>query len=74
MYNYEQSQVNYYNSAAKECEAPIKAKNTEFSEAIKAYNYDKAESVAQEIAELRACVARNEVFAKAHASYASAAK
>ena len=74
MYNYEQSQVNYYNSAAKECEAPIKSKNTEFSEAIKAYNYDKAESVAQEIAELRACVARNEVFAKAHASYASAAK
>jgi hypothetical protein len=41
---------------------------------VKNYNYDKAEKIAGEIAELRACVARNEVFAKAHASYASASK
>ena len=72
--NYEQSQVDYYNNAAKECEAPIKWKNSEFAEAVKAYNYDKAESIASEIAELRACIARNEVYAKAHASYASSSK
>lgn len=72
--NYEQSQVDYYNNAAKECEAPIKWKNSEFAEAVKAYNYDKAESIASEIAELRACIARNQVYAKAHASYASSSK
>jgi hypothetical protein len=41
---------------------------------VKNYNYEKAESIAKEIAELRACVARNEVYAKAHASYASSSK
>ena len=74
LWNYEQSQVDYYNNAARECEAPIKWKNSEFSSAVKNYNYEKAESIAKEIAELRACVARNEVFAKAHASYASSSK
>ena len=72
--NYEQSQVNYYNNAAKECEAPIKSKNSEFSNAVKNYNYERAEAISKEIAELRACVARNEVYAKAHASYASSSK
>ena len=32
---------------------------------------EKSESLMEEIADLRACVARNEVYAKAHASYAS---
>ena len=72
--NYEQSQVDYYNNEAKKCEAPIKSKNSEFSNAVKNYNYEKAESIANEIAELRACIARNEVYAKAHASYASTSK
>ena len=67
LWNYEQSQVDYYNNEAKKCETPIKAKNSEFSEAVKNYNYEKAESISKEIAELRACVARNEVYAKAHA-------
>ena len=71
LWSYEQSQVDYYNNEAKECEAPIKGKNSEFAEAVKNYNYDKAESISKEIAELRACIARNEVYAKAHASYAS---
>ena len=74
MRNYEQSQVDYYNNEAKKCESPIKWKNSEFSAAVKNYNYEKAESIAKEIAELRACVARNEVYAKAHASYASSSK
>ena len=74
LWNYEQSQVDYYNNEAKKCESPIKWKNSEFSDAVKNYNYEKAESIAKEIAELRACVARNEVFAKAHASYASSSK
>lgn len=74
LYDYEQAQVTYFNNAAKECEAPIKEKNSAFSDAIKSYNYEKAESIANEIAELRACIARNQVFAKAHASYSSAAK
>ena len=74
LWNYEQSQVDYYNNEAKKCEAPIKSKNSEFSDAVKNYNYEKAEAVSKEIAELRACVARNEVFAKAHASYASSSK
>ena len=74
LWNYEQSQVDYYNNEAKKCETPIKAKNSEFSEAVKNYNYEKAESISKEIAELRACVARNEVYAKAHASYASSSK
>lgn len=74
LWNYEQSQVDYYKDEAKKCEAPIKSKNSEFSNAIKNYDYEKAESITQEIAELRACVARNEVYAKAHASYASSSK
>ena len=74
LWNYEQSQVDYYKSEAKKCEAPIKSKNSEFSNAVKSYNYDRAEDISQEIAELRACVARNEVYAKAHASYASSSK
>ena len=74
LWNYEQSQVDYYKSEAKKCESPIKSKNSEFSNAVKSYNYDRAEAISQEIAELRACVARNEVYAKAHASYASSSK
>jgi len=74
MYNYEQSQVDYFSDAAKECEVPIKTKNSEFSDAVKSYNYEKAEIISDEIAELRACVAKNDVYAKAHASYALAAK
>ena len=72
--NYEQSQVDYYNNEAKKCETPIKDKNSEFSNAVRNYDYDKAESISKEIAELRACIARNEVYAKAHASYASSSK
>ncbi len=74
LWDYEQSQVDYYNNEAKKCEAPIKWKNSEFSDAVKNYNYEKAENIAGEIAELRACIARNEVYAKAHASYASSSK
>ena len=74
LWNYEQSQVDYYNNEAKICEAPIKSKNSEFSSAVKSYNYDRAEAISKEIAELRACIARNEVYAKAHASYASTSK
>lgn len=74
LWNYEQSQVDYYNNEAKKCESPIKSKNSEFSNAVKNYNYDRAEAIAKEIAELRACVARNEVYARAHASYASSSK
>ena len=74
LWNYEQLQVDYYKSEAKKCEEPIKTKNSEFSDAVKNYNYDKAESISKEIAELRACVARNEVYAKAHASYTSSSK
>lgn len=74
LYDYEQSKVEYFNNKAKECENPIKEKNSEFSEAVKSYNYEKAELIANEIADLRACIARNQVYAKAHASYSSAAK
>ena len=74
LWNYEKLQVDYYNNEAKKCENPIKWKNSEFSDAVKNYNYEKAEAIAEEIAELRACVARNEVYAKAHASYASSSK
>ena len=74
LWNYEQTQVDYYNNEAKKCENPIKSKNSEFSDAVKKYNYDRAEAISKEIAELRACVARNEVYAKAHASYASSSK
>jgi len=74
LWGYEQSQVDYYHNEAKKCEAPIKWKNSEFSDAVKNYNYEKAESISNEIAELRACVAKNEVYAKAHASYVSSSK
>lgn len=74
LWNYEQSQVDYYNNEAKNCEAPIKWKNSEFSDAVKNYDYDRAEAISKEIAELRACVARNQVYSKAHASYASSSK
>ena len=74
LWNYEQSQVDYYKNEAKKCEAPIKWKNSEFSNAVKNYDYEKAESISNEISEFRACVARNEVYAKAHASYDSSWK
>lgn len=74
LWSYEQTQVDYYNNEAKKCESSIKSKNSEFSDAVKNYNYDRAEAISKEIAELRACVARNEVYAKAHASYASSSK
>ena len=74
LWSYEESQVEYYKKEAKKCEDPIKSKNSEFSDAVKSYNYNRAESIAKEIAELRACVARNEVYSKAHASYASSSK
>ena len=74
LWNYEQFQVDYYESEANKCESPIRWKNSEFSNAVKNYDYEKAESISKEIAELRACVARNEVYAKAHASYTSSSK
>jgi hypothetical protein len=74
LYNYEKSQIDYYNNEVQKCTTPIKWKNSEFSDAVKNYNYEKAESIAQEIAELRACIAKNEVYIKAHASYASSSK
>jgi len=74
LWDYEQSQVDYYNNEAKKCEDPIKSKNSEFSNAVKNYDYEKAERISKEIAELRACVARNQVYSKSHASYASSSK
>ena len=74
LWDYEQSQVDYYNNEANKCEDPIKSKNSEFSNAVKNYDYEKAERISKEIAELRACVARNQVYSKAHASYASSSK
>lgn len=71
MYNYEKWEAEKYKNAAKECESPIKQKNKEFSEAANNYDYEMAESIVKEIAELRACIAKNEVYAKAHLSYAS---
>lgn len=71
MYNYERWEVEKYKKAAKECEAPIKQKNKDFSAAINSYDYERAEAISQEIADLRACIAKNEVYAKAHSAYAS---
>lgn len=68
---YESSQIEIYKTKAKECESQIKWKNSEFSAAVQNYDFEKSESLMEEIADLRACVARNEVYAKAHASYAS---
>ena len=73
-YEQENELVNKYKDAWKECESKIKERNSAFSTAVKAYDYELAEWIANEIAELRACVAKNEVYAKAHASYASATK
>lgn len=71
MYNYEKWEVEKYKKLAKDCEAPIKQKNNDFTTAINNYDYEKAESVSEQIAELRACIAKNEVYAKAHSAYAS---
>lgn len=68
---YESSQIEIYKTKAKECESQIKWKNSEFSAAVQNYDFEKSESLMEEIADLRACVARNDVYAKAHASYAS---
>lgn len=73
-YDYEQSQVEYYTNLAKECESSIKEKNSAFRNAVSSYNYEQAELLANEVAELRSCIAKNQVFAKAHASYASVSK
>ena len=74
LWDYEQAQVDYYNNEARKCETQIKAKNSEFSNAVENYDYGKAESIAKEIAEFRACIARNQVYVKAHASYVSSIK
>ena len=71
---YESSQIEIYKTKAKECESQIKWKNSEFSDAVENYDFEKSELLVNEIAELRACVARNEVYAKAHTSYASVSK
>ena len=71
IWEYESSQIEIYKTKAKECESQIKWKNSEFSAAVQNYDFEKSESLMEEIADLRACVARNEVYAKAHASYAS---
>lgn len=67
----EQKKIKDYNVAASDCEKKISGRNSDFSKAVKAYDYELAENIAEEIAELRACIAKNQVYAKAHASYIS---
>lgn len=68
----EEALINKYKAEIKEYESKIKERNSAFSTAVKAYDYSLAEDIANEIAELRANIARNEVYIKAHTSYSSA--
>lgn len=73
-FSFEKQKVDEYNQEYSKCESQIDGKNTLFQKAVKSYNYWLAESISDEIAELRACMARNQVYARAHASYASETK
>lgn len=66
----ETAQISKFTNVAKECESRINKIKPDFATALNAYDYDLAESIADEIAELRACIAKNEVYIKAHQSYA----
>ena len=71
VYEQESLKIEMYKKNAKECESQIKWKNAEFSKAVENYDFNKSELLVEEIADLRACVAKNQVYAKAHTSYAS---
>lgn len=72
--NDEKTLSDSYEKAAKECSSQADSKNSEFSSAVKKGDYILAQKIADEIADLRACVASNQVQAKAHMTYWSSKK
>lgn len=67
----EQKKISEYNDMIGKCEKNINSRNSDFTIAVNSYDYDFAEDIADEIAELRACIAKNQVYVKAHSAYIS---
>ncbi|MDR0369856.1 MAG: hypothetical protein LBH96_05105 [Candidatus Peribacteria bacterium] len=61
--------ISSYSEKIKECETPIKQYNTDFSLAVKQFNYQEAHLLSQTIANLRSCVAEHTVYYKKHLLY-----
>ena len=70
----EKMKADAYTKDAKECSSQADSKNSEFSAAVKKWDYELAQKIANEIADLRACVATNQVQARAHMTYWSSKK
>ncbi|MDR2190565.1 MAG: hypothetical protein LBP53_05245 [Candidatus Peribacteria bacterium] len=58
-----------YSRQITECETPIKQYNIEFTTAVERNNYTLSQMLAQKIATLRACIAEQTVYYKAHLLY-----
>lgn len=65
----EDTLISTYSQKIKECEKPIKQYNTDFSLAVKQFNYQEAHTLSQTIANLRSCSAENTVYYKEHLLY-----
>ncbi|MDR0607967.1 MAG: hypothetical protein LBG52_06610 [Candidatus Peribacteria bacterium] len=62
----EQELVDSFQTAGKDCEIPITDLNRAFTIAVENYDYPLAQSLSQQIAKLRACVAEYVVYYKEH--------
>jgi hypothetical protein len=65
----EQALVDTFQTAGKDCEAPIIELNKDFTRAVQEYDFTLASSLSQQIAKLRACAAENAVYYKEHLWY-----
>jgi len=65
----EERLIEQYSQEIQRCEAPILQYNSEFSLAVKNFEYAKAHGLSQRIAEARSCVARYTVYAKERILY-----
>lgn len=70
----EKSESDKYVQLSNDCKNDAHSKNSEFSAAVKKWDYVTAQKIADEIAQLRSCEAINKVYAKEHMTYWSSNK
>lgn len=61
--------IKSYTAKIQTCNLPIEEKNKSYQNAVLSYQYQQANNLSQEIAQLRACVAENTVYYKQHLLY-----
>ncbi|MDR2415958.1 MAG: hypothetical protein LBD75_05125 [Candidatus Peribacteria bacterium] len=67
--NRENERLAYYTAQIQECETPIAQYNADFSLAVQQGQVSLAEQLVQNVASLRACIAENGVYYRAHLLY-----